>query len=554
MSDKEKANVLKDQGNSALNAGNFDEAINFYTEAIKLDSSNHVLFSNRSAAFCKAGKYKDALDDAEKTVQIKPDWVKGYSRKGAALAYLKKHDDALNAYAEGLKLDPNNEQLKEGIKEVQAQLREGPSMNSGFPNPFMGADVIGKLQNDPRTKDFFNDPSYMKLIADLQSNPSNMISMLKDPRVMTTLSVLLNIDLAAGGGGDDEEGDVEMASTPQSSSSKPKEEEPMDTEEVSPEKKQAIEEKDKGNELYKEKKFEEALAQYEKAIELDPTEMTFLTNKAAVYFEQKKYEECVKECEKAVEVGKENRADFKKVAKAYSRMAASYFKLKDYYKSKTYYQKSLTEHRTRDTLNKLAEVEKLIKEEEKKALYDPEKALEEKNAGKECFQKGDYPAAIKRYTEAIKRNPDDAISYSNRAACYQKLAEFPLALKDCETCIKLDPNFVRGYIRKGMALTALKEQAKASAAFQKALDLDPNNQEALDGYRKCMASNSSNPEEVRKQAMSDPEIQQILGDPAMRLILEQMQNDPKALHEHLKNPEIAAKIQKLLESGLIAIR
>lgn len=37
-------------------------------------------------------------------------------------------------------------------------------------------------------------------------------------------------------------------------------------------------------------------------------------------------------------------------------MAAAYFKLKDYYKAKTYYQKALTEHRTRDLVNKLAEV------------------------------------------------------------------------------------------------------------------------------------------------------------------------------------------------------
>jgi stress-induced-phosphoprotein 1 len=31
--------------------------------------------------------------------------------------------------------------------------------------------------------------------------------------------------------------------------------------------------------------------------------------------------------------------------------------------------------------------------------------------------------------------------------------------------------------------------------------------------------------------MADPEVQQILSDPAMRLILEQMQTDPKALQE-----------------------
>lgn len=51
-------------------------AIKLYTRSIQLDPRNHVLYSNRAMAYKRSKRYQQALNDAEKSLQLNPDWAK----------------------------------------------------------------------------------------------------------------------------------------------------------------------------------------------------------------------------------------------------------------------------------------------------------------------------------------------------------------------------------------------------------------------------------------------------------------------------------------------
>jgi stress-induced-phosphoprotein 1 len=280
-----------------------------------------------------------------------------------------------------------------------------------------------------------------------------------------------------------------------------------------------------------------------------------------------KYEECIKDCDEAVERGRELRADYKMVARALTRKGTALAKLakcsKDYDVAIEPFQKALTEHRNPDTLKKLNETERAKKELEQQEYYDPKLADEEREKGNEFFKEQKYPEAIKHYTEALRRNPKDPRVYSNRAACYTKLGAMPEGLKDAEKCLELDPNFTKGYTRKGAIQFFMKEYDKAMETYQAGLKLDPNNQELLDGVKRCIEqTNKANRGEIsqdelqerQNKAMQDPEIQNILTDPIMRQVLVDFQENPRAAQDHLKNPGVMQKIQKLVSAGIVQMR
>lgn len=81
-------------GNEAFKTKNFDEAIKHYSEAIRLNPSNAVYYSNRSACYASKSNWKASLEDALLCVSKDPKFIKGYYRLATAQMELQMFDDA----------------------------------------------------------------------------------------------------------------------------------------------------------------------------------------------------------------------------------------------------------------------------------------------------------------------------------------------------------------------------------------------------------------------------------------------------------------------------
>jgi len=578
-------------------------AIEHYTSAINMDGTNHVYYSNRSAAYLSKGDAQNALDDAEACIGLNPSFAKGYSRKGAALHALKRYNDSILVYQLGLEKFPGDKGLTSGLDSVQRDKDAPPPSASGgmggLPgmSGLFGPEMMAKIALDPKLRGYMSDPDFMAKLNKLSKDPNSLPSMLSDPRIMEVFQVMLgangmqmktkdefmNENAPAGGapasaGGFEDSSctsssctkDEAKSSTTAAAAKEEEEVEPMEVEEeeedLSPEEKKkkedaklAVEAKERGNKLYKSKKFDEALSAYDEAVALDPTNMTFISNKAAVYFTTKKYDDCIEACKEAVEVGKANRAPFEDRAKALTRCAKAYQKKGDLTNAIEMCKSAQLESYDKATqrLMKTMELEK----RQKDALdyQDDDKAEEAKQTGNTHYRNKEYGKAVECYEEAVKRAPKNAPIRNNLAAALCKIMDFNGAKREIEVALDLDPKYVKAWARKADIEVLMKENHKALDSYKKGLAIDPSNRACKEGLQKVTAminyGQANMTEEERKEraahAMADPEIQSILQDPVINQILRDFQENPTAANQAMMDPAVRAKIEKLIASGIL---
>ena len=430
------------------------------------------------------------------------------------------------------------------MKADAAGLGGGPGGDpmAGMASMLAGKNLMEVVMKSDKLRPNMANAKFMEAVADIQKDNSNYAKYSKDPvigpSIMNLVIECLMQSMGQGGGfpggfpgaagGSPFAPSADGSKTSSSSSSasapapapatpaakaapaKPKEVTAESIAEL-PEEERSNAYKEFGNTLYKKKLFDQAIDMYSRGYEANSENVGCIINRSAVHVEKGDFAAAEADCKQALsrlsEISGHPEA-FKLKGRAYERLGNIALKNEDYAAALDFYGKSQVENYTSATDKKIKEIQGLKKQKEDLAYLSDAKGLEEKEAGTALFKEGNFPAAIKRYDESIRRNPKDHTVYSNRAQCYLKLMTPQPAVKDAEKCIELKPDFARGWSRRGMAYKMLKEYTLAMDDFNMALSLDTQNDEAKQGLQQIRMSvySPEKDELVTQNAMKDPNV------------------------------------------------
>jgi tetratricopeptide (TPR) repeat protein/S1-C subfamily serine protease len=235
----------------------------------------------------------------------------------------------------------------------------------------------------------------------------------------------------------------------------------------------------RGTLYYNQQKYELALADFSKAIELNRNDAKAYTNRGNLYSNQQKYELALADYNKAIEIN--------------PKLAEAYYNRGILYSNQQKYDLALADS------NKVIEINPndsdaynrrgllyYLQQKYELALADYNKAIKlDSNNAKAYYNRGvlyynqqKYELALADFTKAIDINPNYALAYNNRGLLYFAQQKYELALADFNKAIEINPNHANAYYNRGVLYFAQQKYDLALADFTKAIEINPNDADA----------------------------------------------------------------------------
>jgi len=120
--------------------------------------------------------------------------------------------------------------------------------------------------------------------------------------------------------------------------------------------------------------------------------------------------------------------------------------------------------------------------------------------GELAAEKSNWEAAVEKFQEALKLDPDSALAHYDLGVAQFHLGKLDLAAQAEKRAIVLDPKLVDAYIQLASILSRLADYSGAEVILERALKVDEHCQIARDSLNEICRLKKSNPALFREHA------------------------------------------------------
>lgn len=227
----------------------------------------------------------------------------------------------------------------------------------------------------------------------------------------------------------------------------------------------------KGNIFYSLGKYHEAITYYDKSIKADPGYSLAWNNKGGALSALNKYEEAIAYYDKAIDIDPE-------YAEAWDNKGLALANLRRYDDALKCIDEAL---RLNPSLPQTQKLKQSILEKLGMVSSVDEIKLESREyntKGFDLYNLGKYEEAISYFDKAIALNPRDALAWVNKGTALGNLGKFQEAVKCYDKALEINPREALTWNNKGISLAKLGRYEETIFCFDKAIEMEPEYDEA----------------------------------------------------------------------------
>jgi len=244
-----------------------------------------------------------------------------------------------------------------------------------------------------------------------------------------------------------------------------------------------------GNELLEQKKIDEAIIYFDKALLINPKYYKALNNKGRAYLDMGKNEQAATIFNEVISLKK----DWPDV---YNYLGLSYTYKGELDRAVQYYEQALrlkpdyvkALNNLGAVLSDQGKIDQAIEKWQKALQFEPDYPNSNYSLGLAMAKKGQYEQSARYFERTLRVKPDWSDAHYNLAAVYYRLGKPELSLKHCAEAVRLKPDYLLARLSLAHTLFEMGKIEAAIGQYQKILQFEPNRVEVLNDLAWILAT------------------------------------------------------------------